>query len=245
MPYSHIRGIIFDLGSTLIEYENRPWPDISFDGQKLAYESMQSETDKLPDFETFNSRLEEIKDQFRVRARETLAEWRASQAPETLFRELGLDNPKRRGERFIDLFYTAVRDQISVEDGAAEVLKTLKDRGYPLGLISNTIYPRRHHESDLRQFALMEYLTFRIYSSELGRRKPHPDIFRAGLDLMRLPPSDILYVGDRIPEDVEGARAAGMTAILKLRPQREYPDPLPENLTVIRRLDELPDLLET
>jgi HAD superfamily hydrolase (TIGR01549 family) len=244
MPYSHIRGIIFDLGSTLIEYENRPWPDISYDGQKLAYESMVSETDKLPDFETFNTRLEEIKDQFRVRARETLAEWRASQAPEMLFRELGLDNPKRRGERFIDVFYTAVRDQLSVEDGAAEVLKTLKDRGYPLGLISNTIYPRRHHENDLRQFALMEYLTFRIYSSELGRRKPHPDIFRAGLDLMRLPPSDILYVGDRIPEDVEGARAAGMDVILKLRPKREYPDPLPEGLTVIRRLDELPDLLD-
>lgn len=244
MSYSHIKGIIFDLGSTLIEYENRPWPDISLDGQKLAYESMLSETDKLPDFETFNARLEEIKDQFRVRARETLAEWRAAQAPETLFREIGLDNPKRRGERFIDVFYTAVRDQISVEDDAADVLKTLKDRGYPLGLISNTIYPRRQHENDLRQFALMEYLNFRIYSSELGRRKPHPDIFRAGLDLMRLPPSQILFVGDRIPEDVEGARAAGMVAILKRRAKREYPDPLPEDLTVIRRLEELPDLLE-
>jgi HAD superfamily hydrolase (TIGR01549 family) len=244
MPYSRIRGIIFDLGSTLIEYDNRPWPETINEGQKRAYDSLHLETDKVPDFETFNSRLEEIKDHFRIRAQETLAEWRASQAPEMLFRELGLDNPKRRGERFIDIFYTAVREQLTVDEDAATVLKTLKDRGYLLGLISNTIYPRRHHESDLRQFALMEYLSFRIYSSELGRRKPHPDIFRAGLDLMRLPPSEILYIGDRIPEDVEGARLAGMIPILKLWPKREYPDPLPEGLTAIRRLAELPDLLE-
>ena len=244
MPYSRIRGIIFDLGSTLIEYDNRPWPETILEGQKRAYESLRAETDKVPDFETFNSRLEEIKEQFRMRAQETLAEWRASQAPETLFRELGLDNPKRRGEKFIDIFYTAVREQLSVEEGAADVLKTLKERGYPMGMISNTIYPRRHHESDLRQFSLMEYLNFRIYSSELGRRKPHPDIFRAGLDLMRMAPSEILYIGDRIPEDVEGARAAGMVAILKLWPKREYPNPLPDGITAIRQLTELPDLLE-
>jgi putative hydrolase of the HAD superfamily len=244
MPYSHIKGIIFDLGSTLIEYDNRPWRETSLEGQKRAYESLLEETDKVPEFEAFNNRLEEIKEQFRVRAQETLAEWRASQAPETLFRELGLDNPKRRGEKFIDVFYTAVREQLSVEDGAADVLKTLKERGYPLGMISNTIYPRRHHENDLRQFALMEYLNFRIYSSELGRRKPHPDIFRAGMDLMRMPPSEILYVGDRIPEDIEGARASGMEAILKIWPKREYPDPLPDDITTIRRLDELPDMLD-
>ena len=43
-------------------------------------------------------------------------------------------------------------------------------------------------------------------------------------------------------EDQYGS--AGMAAVLKRRAKREYPDPLPEDLTVIRRLKELPDLLE-
>ena len=41
-----------------------------------------------------------------------------------------------------------------------------------------------------------------------------PSIFRAVLDLLEVAPDEAVMVGDTIADDVEGARAVGMRAIL-------------------------------
>ena len=47
-----------------------------------------------------------------------------------------------------------------------------------------------------------------------GKTKPHASIFRAVLDLLDVGPDDAVMVGDTVEDDVEGARAIGMRAIL-------------------------------
>lgn len=44
--------------------------------------------------------------------------------------------------------------------------------------------------------------------------KPHPSIFRAVLDRLRVKPGDAVMVGDSVGQDVEGALRAGMRAVL-------------------------------
>lgn len=53
-----------------------------------------------------------------------------------------------------------------------------------------------------------------ICSAEVGFEKPHPAIFEAACQALRLLPGQCLHVGDRPVEDVEGARAAGLEALL-------------------------------
>jgi FMN phosphatase YigB (HAD superfamily) len=53
-----------------------------------------------------------------------------------------------------------------------------------------------------------------------GYVKPHPTIFQAALQQLGAEPAEAAMVGDSIEEDIEGARALGMRAILIDRDDR-------------------------
>ena len=67
-----------------------------------------------------------------------------------------------------------------------------------------------------------------------GKTKPHETIFRALLALLGVEPPDAVMVGDTVEDDVEGALAVGMRAVLLDREGR-YPD-------LEGRLDDLREL---
>jgi FMN phosphatase YigB (HAD superfamily) len=77
-----------------------------------------------------------------------------------------------------------------------------------------------------------------ISSFHHGRTKPHASIFRAVLDLLSVEPTDAAMVGDTIADDVEGALALGMRAILLDR-EGLHRDFEPR----VETLNELPPLL--
>jgi putative hydrolase of the HAD superfamily len=78
-------------------------------------------------------------------------------------------------------------------------------------------------------------LTPIVVSSALGWRKPAPEFFRALADALELPPSAILYVGDDPSNDFDGARNAGMRALL-LDPKKQHLDLGPERLDGLGKL---------
>jgi putative hydrolase of the HAD superfamily len=65
----------------------------------------------------------------------------------------------------------------------------------------------------LSALGLAERFTALVVSAEIGAEKPHPRIFAATAERLRLDAGEILHVGDRWLEDVEGAAAAGMPAL--------------------------------
>ncbi len=56
-----------------------------------------------------------------------------------------------------------------------------------------------------------------------GKTKPHDSIFRALLSQLGVAAAEAAMVGDTLEDDVEGARAVGMTALLVDREGR-YPE---------------------
>jgi FMN phosphatase YigB (HAD superfamily) len=78
---------------------------------------------------------------------------------------------------------------------------------------------------DLRQFVADHRLDVDaiVDSRTHGRVKPHPTIFQAALDLLEVDAADAVMVGDSPAEDIDGARALGMRAILIDRVDR-HPD---------------------
>jgi putative hydrolase of the HAD superfamily len=114
-------------------------------------------------------------------------------------------------------------------DDVLPVLEDLRGHGLKVGLLSNTA---RDLERFVAHHALEvdAVLTSRVH----GKTKPHEAIFRRMLELLEVAPDEAVMVGDSIEDDVEGAHAVGMRAVLLDRDGR-HPD-VADRLTDLRGL---------
>ncbi len=108
-----------------------------------------------------------------------------------------------------------VSENFELFEDALPVLDELRRAGLGIGLVSNGI-------RDLKEFVAHHGLDVDaiVDSRTHGRVKPHPTIFQAVLELLGVDAADAVMVGDSLEEDVEGARALGMRAILIDREER-------------------------
>lgn len=104
-------------------------------------------------------------------------------------------------------------------------LRALLERGYRLGLVSNTPWgtPDYLWEQQAEKFGLAGLLEVRLFSSDIGVRKPDPRIFLEALRRLGVPPARALFVGDAPAEDIGGAAGVGMRTALVVRSGR-FPD---------------------
>jgi putative hydrolase of the HAD superfamily len=93
------------------------------------------------------------------------------------------------------------------------LLDSLRERGLLTGLVSNAFDPGWLLHQDLADMGLAERLDAAVFSSEVGKRKPHPAVFEAALSRLEVEPSEALFVGDRRYEDMRGAKDLGMTTV--------------------------------
>jgi putative hydrolase of the HAD superfamily len=98
-----------------------------------------------------------------------------------------------------------------VYEDVAPTLAELKRRGLRLGIISN--FDSRLDDV-LRACELDQFFDSVHISTRVGAAKPDPAIFQAALEHYEIEPWQARHVGDTLHEDVEGAEAAGIQAIL-------------------------------
>jgi HAD superfamily hydrolase (TIGR01509 family) len=131
----------------------------------------------------------------------SLADLRARCAA-VLSRELGRDVGA-------DVLMAAIR--FTPYPDAAPALDAARDRGLTTVCVSNwdAALP-----DVLERCGLLGRLDAVVASATAGARKPDPAIFAAALELAGCGPADAVHVGDTPEEDVAGARAAGIDALL-------------------------------
>jgi putative hydrolase of the HAD superfamily len=116
-------------------------------------------------------------------------------------------------DRFLEAEHAAWAPARRLGGTTHALLESLRDRGLRLGLVSNAFDPGWLLHRDLQEMGLRERLDYAVFSSEVGKRKPHPDIFRKALEALDVPAEEALFVGDRLYEDVRGAAELGMTTV--------------------------------
>ncbi len=133
--------------------------------------------------------------------------------------------------------------RIFADDGR-QVIAELHRRGYILGIISNLITSQELPDW-LEEEQLTGYFKAVALSSQLGIRKPAPEIYHYAARQAGVAPAHCAYVGDNLKRDITGTRAAGfgMAIILLLNPSVAV-EPLEPHNQPDLIIHSLSDLLE-
>lgn len=143
------------------------------------------------------------------------------------------------------IFFGPETDISIADPQTMSTIAELDQRGLAMGCVTNTITTEPGICETLRRLGLPRYLRSVVVSSAMGFRKPHPSLFLRALKELGVPPAEAVFVGDRLTDDIGGAQAVGMRAVLTHEFRQETPDettPRPDAL--IQRLSELPPVLD-
>lgn len=198
-----VDAVIFDWGGTLT-----PWHDIDLVAQWSAYAVVYDPAD---------AQLAE-----RLAAAE-VGLWREQQSSrgangtgtlEHVFAACGVDTSDERHGAALAAYLQAWEPHTLADPDARGLLEALRLAGLRIGVLSNTLWPRWHHEAVFSRDGLAPFIDAAVYSSEIPVAKPHADAFRAIIAQVRATPETSVFVGDRPWDDVHGAQQVGMRAIL-------------------------------
>ena len=99
-------------------------------------------------------------------------------------------------------------------DGAAETIAKLASR-YPLAICSDAIVsPGTVLRRLLAKHGVKEHFSSFAFSDEVGRSKPHRSMFDTAAQGLGVEVQEMVHIGDRHSNDIDGPHALGMKAIL-------------------------------
>jgi HAD superfamily hydrolase (TIGR01509 family) len=156
------------------------------------------------------------------------------------WRRAGLRLPDELLHDILDAEQRCWDRAVQVDPDAPRVLSWLRDHGVKRAVCSNAPFPPEMMRRQVASNGITELVDAVVFSSEVGRRKPAPEVYQAALAAIGAPPERTLFVGDRVREDYEGPRALGMRAVVVTAHADEIP---PDGIPAIRSLAELPSLV--
>ena len=222
-----IKAIIFDLGGTLIEYAGpyAAWPDLETPGFQAAYGALKQKGAFLPEFEHFCQAGFALLPQ----------RWRQATLGEENLRLVDLltavlhDHTLHETDpawltEAAELYQAAICGQAHMFETAPLVLDYVKQQGYKIGLLSNTMFTGEAHKNDLRRFGLIDYFDAMLFSADAGKWKPTAEPFWQVAAELGVAPEAAVYIGDDPASDVVGGQRAGMRTIHVQSSQR-FPHP--------------------
>jgi len=238
-----IKAVLFDLGDTLVNFGKLSTTRMVLQGARSSYDYLKGQGQPVRSFAGYFFRY-----LVRLRIRYFLSEYRGKDFDslallEETGRQEGLTCSRAEWERVIWHWYEPLSKLAQLECDLAETLTDLQAMGLKLGIVSNTFVNRASLERHLEQLGIRDFFPLRLYSYEVGLRKPDRRIFRIAAERVDEAPSDILFVGDRIDKDIVPALDIGMKAALK-DAYTNAGKQTPAGAWRISRIAELPGLIE-
>ncbi|OGO50322.1 MAG: hypothetical protein A2148_06550 [Chloroflexi bacterium RBG_16_68_14] len=243
-----IRAVIFDLGQTLWDV-----PPHAPGQLERAYAGLRAKLvgrlgrDDIPNAAA-------LQEAVRLALREAYETYftdtdRLDQPPSHVWvdgglRALGLELEEALLREVTPPLFAARKDSLICTEGTLEAVTLLAERGYRLGCVTNTLADTTSICAMLRGHGIEELMESVVVSSEEGRRKPHRALFEKAMRQLDTTPAESLFVGDNPLDDISGAKAVGMWAVLTRQyVARPYEDLDPQPDAVIDHLRELPDVI--
>jgi putative hydrolase of the HAD superfamily len=127
-----------------------------------------------------------------------------------LFAEAGLDHDPD----LLQAYYEFWEPHTLTDPEVGPMFEELRSMDLRVGVLSNTIWPRAWHVGFFERDGVRHLIDGDVYTSEIPWTKPSPRAFGAAMEAVDVSePGACVYVGDRLFDDVWGARNAGLRAI--------------------------------
>lgn len=212
---ARIKGILFDLGDTLLDFGPVDTRRLFAEGARLAYSYLRGLGQPVPPFRWFQWRqLWAIRWHY-LKSRLTRREFNSLDVLGQHSAKMGQTLTPAQTLELAWLWYEPLAECAAMEEGLHELLSAFRSDGLAMAVVSNTFVPGQVLNRHLSQLGLLEYFAATVYSCDVVYRKPHPQIFRIVLEKLGVPAEEAMFVGDSLSVDVAGAARLGMVSVLK------------------------------
>lgn len=241
-----INAVLFDLGETLLSFGKFSATRLFREGARLSYDFLKScgqSQHAGRNFEHYCWRNLVSLHTKNFISNLTKKDFNSSALLRKIGTQRGISLDDKQWRHFAWLWYEPLSKIATIESGIKDTLSALKKLGLKLGIVSNTFVSGESLEKHLEQVGILDFFTVRVYSYEFDFRKPDLRIFKIAAERIGEAAENILFVGDRIDNDIKPALQLGMTTVLKTTYSNNG-KPLPNGAMRISHLSELPDLIK-
>jgi putative hydrolase of the HAD superfamily len=223
-----IRAVIFDMDDTLIDWSGREgdWVATTRECLRPVHEHLTSQGHEII---TLEEMAQVYADQTRnAWEKVTPPEWACPRHIDILsstIKALNVQMDSLDMQKMQRLYAWRGDPGARPFEDTIEVLKALREAGLKLGLVTNADLPMWMRDYELDAFGLVEMIDVRLTAGDVGHLKPHPAPFKEAAKQLGVLPEEAVFVGDRLQDDVIGARSAGMRAVWIRRASSSWFEP--------------------
>lgn len=207
-----IKAVIFDLDDTLYDYKALERAAFECVGELVRERLGVSE-----------EQCEEAFMRARHATKEMLGETATSHSRMLYFQKTleYLDiRPLYLALEMYETYWGFFLDNMTLHPGVRELLEALHEKYIRVGVCTDLLAHIQHRK--LRRLGMIDDVDCLVTSEEAGVEKPEPGIFKLCLEKLRLPATEVCFVGDNLEKDIKGAMAAGMQAVWFHPGKKEY-----------------------
>lgn len=222
-----LKAVLFDLGGTLVET-----PEVSeIMKQMLEAKGIVRSVEEIHKAkEQADTRMGGYKDLPTLRE-EFWIKWNSE-----ILKTLGIQKDLKILATYIFEYWWDYA-QARLYPEVTKVLEKLKEKSLKLGVITNGL--KSDIDKLLPQVGLTNAFDIVVVVDSIGKMKPHKDMFHHALKKLSVQPHEALFIGDRIEEDYNGAKNAGIKALLIDRENK-----IEQNADKIQSLEEIFEKLD-
>jgi len=196
-----LKAVLFDLGGTLVKTAPIPKIFLKILRKHNVHVSLDADSEEFPEVVEEMS-LESFKLPY-------IEFWRAYNI--RILKKLGIQGNL---EQLADILTMEWWDnaELEVYPEVKDTLRTVKQRGLKTGIVSNGF------QIDIREIlsrtSLEGKFNVTVGVDDVGKPKPHAEIFNYALEKLKIKPHEALFVGDNPETDYKGAETASLRPLL-------------------------------
>jgi len=222
-----LKAVLFDLGGTLIQTPSIP--EIMQDmleakGISRSIEEIDKAREEADTHMGGYRDLPKLREEFWI-------EWNSK-----ILEKLGIQREQETLATYIfESWWDYANARLYPE--VMKVLQILRENGFKLGVVTNGL--KSDIDKILPQVGLAGAFDIVVVIDSVGKMKPDKDIFLHALKKLSVQPHEAIFIGDRIEEDYNGAKNAGIKALLIDRENK-----IEQNADKIQSLEEIFDRID-
>lgn len=219
-----VQAVVFDLDDTLLDWSQQDdWlSNISGPHIQKVYDYLAANGKHLPTPEVLFQNYQDAIISSWQEAKKTWAGVNFESVLISCLEKSGLNCSEVNMHQVMLAYDWGTVSNVALFDDTIPVLDSLRQQGYKIGLVTNSMMPMWMRDIELREYGILDYFDARITSGDTGHMKPHPAIYERVLGLLEVDAETAVFVGDRPANDIAGANAVGLTSVWMNPPHIDY-----------------------